>query len=273
MRLSKFLFSKNGLSMKHRVLTCIRSSLLYGLCGVGVTKKGLLEMRRFEIRHLRAIARSPRHLSHETNVELYECLGIKECGQALLDLMSNRVASLERHKTPYHGKVDILLWQQEKLQQQQEHFTSLSSQEVDNTLDTEVQCPQCQILVSNLSALKTHFAVKHGVSLIAAESLTLQAQQSVDIAEHSVDGAPVCSYCRHSFRKWQSFRKHIAKHCPVLHNYQELVKTAQGMHTHIHMILMPHRWVRLLCSPLRDLPLRLTWSAAAFILLSSPCPL
>ena len=142
---------------------------------------------------------------------------------------------------PSHGirrptmvRSTFFLWQKEKLQQQQEHFTSLSSQEVDNTLDTEVQCPQCQILVSNLSALKTHFAVKHGVSLIAAESLTLQAQQSVDIAEHSVDGAPVCRHCRHSFRKWQSFRKHIAKHCPVLHNYQELVKTAQGMHTHPH---------------------------------------
>ena len=114
------------------------------------------------MRHLRAIARSPRHLSHETNVELYELLGIKECGQALLDLMSNRVASLERRKTPCHGTVDILNWQKEKLQQLQEHFTSQSSQEVDNTLGTEVQCRQCQILVSNLSALKTHFAVKHG---------------------------------------------------------------------------------------------------------------
>ena len=131
-RLSKFLFSKKGLSMKHRgrmYLACIRSPCFMDSVEQGYKKKSLLEMRRFEIRHLRAIARSPRHLSHETNVELYERLEIKECGQALLDLMSNRVASLKRHKTPYHGKVDILLWQKEKLQQLQEvHKPDLGSQ-------------------------------------------------------------------------------------------------------------------------------------------------
>ena len=231
MRLSKFLFSRKGLSLKHRVrmyITCVRSSLLYGISGVGITKKGLLEMRRFEIKHLRAIAKSPRHLSHESNADLYERLGIKECGEALKHLMQNRIESLERQSIVYPGKADIILWPKEKLNQLMEHQTSLNSQEVDATFGTEVQCPQCQVLVSSLSALKTHFATKHGVSLIAAESLTLQSQRSIDIAEHSVDGAPVCRHCRHSFRKWQSFRKHIATHCPVLHNYHELVRTAHS---------------------------------------------
>ena len=231
MRLSKFLFSRKGLSLKHRVrmyITCVRSSLLYGISGVGITKKGLLEMRRFEIKHLRAIAKSPRHLSHESNADLYERLGIKECGEALKHLVQNRIESLERQSIVYPGKADIILWHKEKLNQLMEHQTSLNSQEVDATFGTEVQCPQCQVLVSSLSALKTHFATKHGVSLIAAESLTLQSQRSIDIAEHSVDGAPVRRHCRHSFRKWQSFRKHIATHCPVLHNYHELVRTAHS---------------------------------------------
>ena len=140
---------------------------------------------------------------------------IKECGKTLKHLMQNRIKSLERQSIVYPGKADIILWHKEKPNQLMEHQTSLNSQEVDTTFGTEVQCPQCQVLVSSLSALKTHFATKHGVSLIAAESLTLQSQRSIDIAEHSVDGAPVCRHCRHSFRKWQS---HIATHCPVLHN-------------------------------------------------------
>ena len=108
-----------------------------------------------------------------------------------------------------------------------EHILQIGSQEVNLDIGTEFQCPQCNALVSSLSALKTHFAVKHGVSLIQAESLTLQAQKSVDVAEHSVDGAPICKHCRHSFRKWQSFKKHIASHCPALHNYERLTQIAQ----------------------------------------------
>ena len=76
-----------------------------------------------------------------------------------MDLKSNRIVSLERQSAPCPSKDDVILWQNEKLPQLKEHGAALSSQDVDTSLDTEVQCPQCHVLVANISALKTHFAV------------------------------------------------------------------------------------------------------------------
>ena len=121
MRLSKFLFSRKGLTLTNRVrmyITCVRSSVLYGLSSVGISKKGFLDIKRFEIRHLRSMARSPRDISHETNQELYARLGIKDCATALRDNMQGRITALEsQFYSSILGKrkTDILEWQKSKL--------------------------------------------------------------------------------------------------------------------------------------------------------------
>ena len=56
--------------------------------------QGPFGTKTFQIRHLRTMAKSPRHLSHETNQELYLRLGVKECWAVLLDFMNNRVTAL-----------------------------------------------------------------------------------------------------------------------------------------------------------------------------------
>ena len=68
-RLNKLLHSKQH-ALRRRVslyLSCVRSTLLFGLHVVGLTDATLKKLEAVEARHLRSIARSPVHLTRESN--------------------------------------------------------------------------------------------------------------------------------------------------------------------------------------------------------------
>ena len=112
--LRKFLYGRKGLTQTHKLSmyrTCIRSAATYGLPAVGVTPKSLRALHAFAIKTLRAIARSPRHLTHETNKDLYNRLGIRPVEDALLALIQNRLKELENGNQPFPGKPQELTWQ------------------------------------------------------------------------------------------------------------------------------------------------------------------
>ena len=80
-QLHKILHSSRHLSLFHRVrmyMTCVRSSLLYGLLAVGVTPQAATMLRRVEMRHLRAIAKAPVHLTLESNSALLARLQVED---------------------------------------------------------------------------------------------------------------------------------------------------------------------------------------------------
>ncbi|CAE7364204.1 unnamed protein product [Symbiodinium microadriaticum] len=69
-QLAKFLYGRKGLTQTHRISvcrTCVRSAATYGLPAVSLTHKSLKALHAFELKTLRAIARSPRHITHETS--------------------------------------------------------------------------------------------------------------------------------------------------------------------------------------------------------------
>ena len=82
MQLRKLLTGRSSLSRQHRIelwTTCIVPIALCGLEVTGITDKGASQLRALLIRQLRAIARSPAHLTHESTSAL----------QALLSLISH----------------------------------------------------------------------------------------------------------------------------------------------------------------------------------------
>ena len=65
-RLIRILHSGRHLSIKQRLemyMACVRSSAIYGLPAVGFTTASLNLLRTFELKHVRAIAKSPVHLT------------------------------------------------------------------------------------------------------------------------------------------------------------------------------------------------------------------
>ena len=65
-RLTKVLQSGRYLTLTKRLelyRVCVRTSLLYGIPAVGITSKGLHRISTFELKHVRAIAKSPVHIT------------------------------------------------------------------------------------------------------------------------------------------------------------------------------------------------------------------
>ena len=92
-RLNKVLHSKQ-LAVRRRVclyVSCVRSSLMYGLHAVGLTESVLRKLESVDARHLRSVARSPVHLTHESNTALRKRLKVASPMQALAASLEKRI--------------------------------------------------------------------------------------------------------------------------------------------------------------------------------------
>ncbi|CAE7394286.1 unnamed protein product [Symbiodinium sp. KB8] len=116
-RLAKHLFTQHGMGLRVRLrlfLTCVRSSLLYGITPIGITSKSLSLLQRFEAKYIRKLARSPAHLTLERTQDLYHRLQIPTLYAALT---SRANSSLDACEKPfrYPGQESVKTWLQLKL--------------------------------------------------------------------------------------------------------------------------------------------------------------
>ena len=96
-RLAKVLQGRGGLGLPQRRriwLVCVQTSQLYGLCVTGITPAGLKRLHIQMLKHVRAFAKSPRHITQESDHELLRRLGIPSPLEALLKQVAGM---LERH--------------------------------------------------------------------------------------------------------------------------------------------------------------------------------
>ena len=114
-QLAKFLYGRKGLTQTHRISvcrTCVRSAATYGLPAVSLTHKSLKALHAFELKTLRAIARSPRHITHETSQDLYTRTGLQPIAEVLQTLLKRRIKELETPSQTFPGCPQELQWQQ-----------------------------------------------------------------------------------------------------------------------------------------------------------------
>ena len=98
-RLKRILHCTKYISIRRRLIVynaCVRSSATYGLLAVGLTQAMLAKLSRFEIRHVRAIAKAPRHLYHEASADL-----LKRLQQSSLYIFFLRLPNLRWGKLIY----------------------------------------------------------------------------------------------------------------------------------------------------------------------------
>ena len=76
--LTKILHASRHLSLNRRLelyFACVRSAVLYGIAVTGLSRRGVHQLCSFQIRHIRAIARAPGHITLESNAAFLERLG------------------------------------------------------------------------------------------------------------------------------------------------------------------------------------------------------
>ncbi|CAE7244164.1 unnamed protein product [Symbiodinium microadriaticum] len=65
---------------------CVRSTFLYGLPTIGLSDKDLMQLHRRDIKYLRAVAKSPVHLTREPTEQLFKRLQVTSIRQVFLKL-------------------------------------------------------------------------------------------------------------------------------------------------------------------------------------------
>ncbi|CAE7251537.1 unnamed protein product [Symbiodinium sp. CCMP2456] len=183
-RLAKHLFTQHGISLRVRLrlfLTCVRSSLLYGITSVGTTSKSLSVLQRFEAKHVRRLARSPVHMTLELTQDLYQRLQIPTLHEALKSRATNSLESCEKPFL-YPGRHTVTAWLHQKLHDLTECIqltqTSLAKVTPDGTRTDGVPCPVCGIYFNDQHAMRAHATQRH--AMIFTTQLTTDAGRNID---------------------------------------------------------------------------------------------
>ena len=212
-RLNKLLHSKQ-LALRRRVslyLSCVRNTLLFGLHAVGLTDATLKKLEAADARHLRSIARSPVHLTRESNHALRTRLGVRSPARDLHSLLQRRIRQCadKQFGSSLHTLSD---WLDQRLQ----HLESSAGPghgTLQPCLPTEgVACPVCGVYFDCMRTMHTHMARKHG-----SKAVRKPMPKSHAYTAHTRDGMPQCKHCHGIFTRVEALKKHLQGSCPVLH--------------------------------------------------------
>ncbi|CAE6935538.1 unnamed protein product [Symbiodinium sp. CCMP2592] len=205
-RLAKVLHSSKYLSIKQRLriyTACVRSVLLYGISSLKLTEKELLLLHRRDIKYVRAIAKSPVHITKEATTVLLERVGLKPIRTAFYEARgetppaptqkdsASLPVSAAMHAAASRGLRELLPGARQHV------------------------CPTCGIGFPTQSIMRNHHARKHGIKLGKQAIRGGEEYKKLDMSLHSVDGMPVCRHCGATFVGWQEFRMHILNSCEV----------------------------------------------------------
>ncbi|CAE7198951.1 unnamed protein product [Symbiodinium sp. CCMP2592] len=112
-RMAKVLHSSRYLSIGQRLeiyRACVRTTILYGIQHMALSEKDRLLVHRRDVRYVRAIAKSPVHITKETTEALFSRLGLKYIlgATANTTARSTQKADAQVHQSRGVALVDVL---------------------------------------------------------------------------------------------------------------------------------------------------------------------
>ena len=218
-RLQRLLHARKFLTQEQRTQlwrTCVWTSLMYALPVTGLDAQGAGKMQGLVATHLRALAQSPRHLTHETNASVFSRLQV--CDP--LDVLINNAEALllRLEALPVSLSRCAKLQTQHALEslRQRRQEKQDSSQKLQRIPYTEgLPCPHCGLYFATQTGLDTHVGHAHSSVMEHAK----EAAAAMTRAEMGTNGLPICSQCGRTFFGWQNLKRHLAKgRCKAMHS-------------------------------------------------------
>ncbi|CAE7730529.1 pol [Symbiodinium sp. CCMP2592] len=212
-RLRTTLMSHRALSLDKRLhlwRTIVLPATLYSLSSSGYNRKSFDLIRVLMVRQIRAIARSPRHLTEESDLHLLQRLRLPQIHEMLLQVHSRVVKAttvLRQTLSPQDVRLTTDIVQREC--RLLEDFKKLEAVEgkADGT-QNRLTCEYCGQSFDNDAALRQHKGRMHSKDRMEAAPTVFDRQQ------HGTDGMPRCRGCGHPFARWADLQKHIEEnHC------------------------------------------------------------
>ena len=205
-RLRPYLTARRTLPLHKRLAlwkATVATSTLYSITASGPTPKSFDLIRIQMTRQIRAIANSPRHLTLESDVALFDRLHLTSPGNIIesrLQALVDRTAALSQvlHQEDLRIMPAIKDWETLLLQD----FRNMCSHPL-KQVDAEHVCNECHATFDTAAALRQHIGRLHSKARRAAES------EVFDHHKHGTDGMPICRRCGHKFARWTELNKHI----------------------------------------------------------------
>ncbi|CAE7196500.1 pol [Symbiodinium sp. CCMP2592] len=212
-RMRTTLMSHRALSLDKRLhlwRTIVLPATLYSLSSSGYTRKSFDLIGVVMVRQIRAIARSPRHLTEESGLHLLQRLRLPQIHEMLLQVHSRVVeasTSLRQILSPQDVRLtqDIVQCECRLL----EVFKQLVATDAKAAgTPNRLTCEHCGQSFDNDAALRQHKGRMHSKTRMEAAPTVFDRQQ------HGTDGMPRCRGCGHPFARWADLQKHIEEnHC------------------------------------------------------------
>ena len=209
-RLRSVLTSSRCLSLKRRARiwqACVWSTLMYGWTCCGCSGFLLTQVCSLVHTQLRAIARSPRHITHTTNEEVCAMLGLPGPKALLLqavDGLGRRLEFVRATSDDLMRRPD--LHTQAEWARDQLISAAACLGRLERVAATQgVACTVCGIYFDNESSMRKHRSRKHpeavGVPVVDTSQIRREA--------FCVDGMPVCRGCGKTFHHMHTLLRHI----------------------------------------------------------------
>ena len=206
-RLLKLLHTP-GLGLRTRLtmyVACVRSSTQYGLHAVGLTSHTSRLLDQRDARYLRAISRSPSHITRESTDELRRRLKVASPLQALCKMLNRRAEKCasavgreafaqlgDRLRLLHDGTADD---------------TRVQGALIEVDACNPVACNICGQYFSSMRHMKSHRTRQHGKTPKPPMPASLQ------YVSHTVDGMPQCLHCLRLFTRVEGLKKHLRAFC------------------------------------------------------------
>ena len=201
-----------GLPLRTRLrlhVACTRSSLMFGQHAVGFPLDVLRLLESSDARFVRAVARSPVHLTHESNEELYVRLRVKTVSDTAKRILQGRIKRCmdATARLLFRGFLQSLLeWEQDRKGAEKHGLIRVEG-------DRAIACHVCGQYFNEMRHLHTHLQKSHPMDVVSKAS----RPNASEYVANAVDGMPECRHCRRIFTRVEALKKHLQGSCPVLH--------------------------------------------------------
>ena len=202
--------------------TCVWAITKHGLTSTGVDPVGADKLVAQSLRQLRMVARSPAHITHESNNSLLERLDMKPLIHQLYAQAQKRI-SQSRASLGSLQPQQVHQWWNVILQSFAVHATPPAETfrivEVTRVLRVRSTCPECGQQFPSHHALKVHIGRQHKQCYPDQPPPDKPRTQDQErYRQHARQGLPQCRHCNKKFHGWPAFTSHFAtRACPVYH--------------------------------------------------------
>ena len=207
----------------------------YGISATGVDDVSAQLLHSQFMRQLRMVARSPAHISRESNAQLLARLGLESPIATLATHCANRVQA-SSHSVGHLQAPNVQQWWTLVLSGLRTALADITAssppaslQEVTEVVNYSWTCAHCSQHFPSFHALNVHVGKKHPESRAPKEPHRPTRNRITDAYRcHAKQGLPWCKHCDHKFHSWAAFMGHHSqKACSVL--YASVLSDTAGL--------------------------------------------